>query len=65
MRILNLKFMYIKFVNYVITCLINYFLLKIVTNIINVIYKFFRVHFLFKLHSRDINNFDNKNNISC
>ena len=37
--------------------------------VINVTHKFLRVHFnvyfLFKLHSRDINNFDNRNNISC
>ena len=37
--------------------------------IINVTHKIFRVHFniyfLFKLHNRSVNNFDNKNNINC
>ena len=36
--------------------------------IINVTHKFFRVHFnvyfLFKFHNRDVNNFNNKNNMN-
>ena len=33
--------------------------------VINIIYRFFRVYFLFRFHNRDVNNFDNKNDTNC